>query len=159
MKSPTKRSLLVTATALVLFGCTSPIGSTTFEQAAARVGQDQTPAAVEQAVFEQFAMYQRGDMRAAFSTLAKECQRAIGRSNFTKRAEFDVLVAELLTDSKVSDLQLRDVRVIEFTAVRATYSSLVYLADGTLVSDPRGEVRVMVYEGGQWKFGECPQTG
>ena len=159
MISPIKRSLLATATALVVFGCSSPIAPTTFEQAAARVEQDQTPAAVEQAVYEQFAMYQRGDMKAAFSTLAKECQRAIGRSNFTKRAEFDVLVAELLTNSKVSDLELRDVRVVEFTAVRATYNSFVYRSDGALASDPRGEVRVMVYEGDQWKFGECPQTG
>src|SRR4026209_165192 len=112
VKSPTKGSLLATATAIVLFGCKSPIGSTTSEQAAARVGQAQTPAAVEQAVYEQFAMYQRGDMKAAFSTLAQECQRAIGRFNFTKRAEFDVMVAEVLTDSKVWDLQLRDVRVV-----------------------------------------------
>jgi hypothetical protein len=150
-----KRSFLATAAALALFGCGSLPGSTTVSEAAARLEHSYTAAAVEEAVLKNFAAYQSGDVDEAFSALTRQCRRSILRSDFTKLFKFDVMLIEILTDSKLSDLELRDVSVTDFSGGRAKATALLYLEDGALASDPQHEGQAMVYEDGRWRF-DCP---
>lgn len=159
MTSPLKRSLLATATALVLFGCSSPTGSTTLEQAAARVEQDQTPAAVEAAVLRQFADFQTSNPGKAFAAYTKLCQLEIGEANFSVQSRLERLAIEKATGSKMSNLELRDISIVEFTPERAAVTAHLYLEDGTLFSNAPPTPVVMLYEDGKWRSDNCGHSG
>jgi hypothetical protein len=159
MTSPIKRSLLATATALVLFGCSSPAGSTTLEQAVARVEQDQTPAAVEEAARRQFADLQSNNLGKVFAAYTKLCQLEIGEKNFAVQSSLERLMIEKATGSKMSDLELRDVSVVDFTPERAAVTAHIHLQDGTLFANAEPTPVVMLYEEGQWRSDNCRHSG
>ena len=154
MTSPLKRSVFATATAVALFGCSSFTGSTTLEQAAAGLNQDQTPAAVEAAVRRQFADLQSGDSANAFAAYTKLCQHEIGEANFAVQTRLERTAIEKATGSKMSELELRDVVVVEFTPVRAAVTAHIYI-DGTRISNAAPTPAVMLYEDGQWRSDNC----
>jgi hypothetical protein len=146
---------VVAATLLLLAGCESTIGQIANHQPP-QLHKNQTRAGVQEAVYKRLVDYQAGDTDAMFSDLTKACRLAVGRSKFSKEIKFDVLVTEGLSGSKASELQLREVSVVEFTAEQAEVKSSFSLADGTPLDEPE-ESEAIAYEDGRWKFGNCFQ--
>jgi hypothetical protein len=147
MPTPLSRSVLAAAFALSLAGCGSLTGSSPLE-----VNQR---AAVEKVVYRQFAAYQTDNMKVAFSTLRKDCQRALGLSAYSSMVRADIAVVEDVVGARMSELELRDVDV-DVSGGLVTFTSRVFLNDGTPASRPTGKYEVMVFEDGQWRFRECP---
>src|SRR5689334_22065758 len=86
MSTPLTRFVLAAALALSLAGCGSLTGSS-------RLDVDQR-AAVEKVVRRQFAAYQADNMKVAFSTLRKDCQRSLGLSAYSAMVRADIAVVE-----------------------------------------------------------------
>ena len=158
MTTTIKRSLLATATALAFFGCSAATGSISLDDASAGLKQDQTPAAVEAALRQQFADLQSGDSANAFADYSKRCQHELGEANFTVLFRSEGLAIEKGTGSKLSDLELRDVSV-EFTPERVAVSAHLYRKDGIIMSNSAPRPAVMIYEDHQWRFADCRHAG
>ena len=144
MRSPLVLSVL--AAALAVGGCASqPIPH-------ARPHEAQTPEAVQAAVLSQFADLQSRNMMRSYLYLTVGCSRQVSFSDFISQVTFARSWVERSSGIKVSELEMRDVSVLEFTAERAVYVTSVYYEDRKLRSEPVE----MVYEDGSWRSPDCP---
>ena len=162
------RNLLVTALALVLAlaGC----GTDSHQLSATQAGTDatatapapnsnenRTRAGAKAALLEQFAAYQSGDASAAYATLSEACRESFGElDEFAAIFELGMGTIEDIAGSKLSDMELVNVEVLEFTPQRAGLKSSLYL-DGAPVyeEEEEGVSEWLMYEDGEWKA-ECP---
>jgi hypothetical protein len=123
---------------------------------APNLNENQTADAAEATLRREFATLQSGDLRAVYAMLTRDCKQLFGGP-----AEFETLFAdsldavELTTGSKMSEMRIGAVKLVEFTPERATFLSKLYLADGTPVAEydiDEGEPEVLVYEDDEWKL-------
>ena len=144
MRSPLVLSVL--AAALALGGCASQ------QIPHALPHEAQTPEAVQAAVLSQFADLQSRNMMRSYLYLTAGCSRQVSFSEFNGQVTSAIWWAEHFSGIKVSELELRDVSVLEFTAERAVYVTSAYYEDRKLRSEPVE----MVYEDGSWRSPDCP---
>ena len=117
---------------------------------------NQTRAGAKAALLEQFAAYQSGDARAAFATLSQACQQSVGLDEFSALFEEGLETVEDVIGSKLSEMELGGVEVLEFTPERAGLTSSLYLDGAPVYGEEEEDVSEwLVYEDGEWK-GECP---